>query len=214
VSNAALLRDFVRPAMVSGFGLAPSGFVPSDPFMWTGSASLALPGVGTAIITSMTAFVNEANQIVLTFSFNTRLVDGAISVSASISVPVDVVVTSRGGSLIATFTPAPATVNSSRVDVAAWVYVAIAFGGGLVLLGALALADAIADGAISGPLATAVNGAVAASTVPIPLPTGLPTLAVSGVSLFQADALRRTIRIGVIALPAPGRDHNMVVRLA
>jgi hypothetical protein len=215
VSNACLLRDLVRPLLDRRFGLTASGtFLPSDPFLWTGRAPIAIPGVGTAFMTNLSVFVDELQRVVLAFSVTASFAEGGISVHASLRVPAAIAVASGAGGLVATFTPAPAVVTSSRVDVEAWVYIAIAFGGGPLLVAALAAADAIADGEIAGPLATAVNGAISAITIPIPLPAGVPTLRVTGTSLFQADAPRRMLATFGFPMPAPGRDHDLVVRLA
>jgi hypothetical protein len=215
VSNGCLLRDLIRPNIDRLLGLSGSGiFIPDDPFLWTGRRAIPIPGVGTLFITDIAVFVDEGQRLILTGSASATLLEGAVSVAVSLRIPVSFTMTTDSTGLTVTLTPGAAAVTSSRVDVAWWVYVAAAFGGGPLLIAALAIADAVADGAIASPIAGEINRAAQATTFQIPLPAGVPQLRVTGTSLFQADAPRRTIRIGTIPMPAAGRDHDLVVRLA
>jgi hypothetical protein len=214
ISNASLLRDFVRPMIGNLLGLTPAGFLAVDPFLWFGSVTTTLPGAPPITITSAGAAVDQLQEIVLRLSFTSSAVSGGVVVSASVSQPVTIAVTAAGGSIRVTFTPGRPRVTSSRVDIAWWVYLLSAVTLGTVGIAALALADAIADGAIGGPIETALTGAFGAISLTLPLPPGLPPLAVTSQSLFQADAPLRFIALpgfpGLV-FPAAGRDHDLIV---
>jgi hypothetical protein len=215
LSNACLLRDFVRPTLGNRFGLSPGGFLAGDPFLWFGSSTVPLPGTPPITITSAGVSVDEMQDLVLRFSFTSSALGGGVSVTASVAVPATLAVSAAGGSITVTFTPGRARVTSSRVDVAWWVYLLSAVTLGVAGVAALALADAIADGAIAGPLETLITGALSAITVTVPLPAGLPPLAVTMQSLFQTDAPQRMVpSLGGVILPASGRDHDLIVTFA
>lgn len=214
ILNASLLRDFIRPRVVGLLGLTPGGFIASDPFLWSGSLTTTLPGMPPVTITRVSVFVNETQALVLTFSFSTSVVAGGVTISATVAVPITLTTTALAGGIAVTLTPGPATVLSSRVDVAWWVYLLSAVSLGVVGLAALALADAIADGTVAAPITTAVSGAMVAATVVIPLPPGVPALTVTRQVLFQADAPRRIISFGPFPFPAAGRDHDLVLTFA
>lgn len=214
ISNACIIRDLIRANLDAQFNLSSTGtFLPDDPFVWTGSSPLPIPGVATVSLTALSVFVSEAQQVILGASFSTSLVNGAVTATAWVRVPVNVTVAPSGSSVVARLTPMSATVTASRVDVAAWVYLVVAVGAGPFLLSALAIADAMADPAIAGPIGGVVNGALAPISFTIPLPPGL-AVGTAAATLFQADAPRRMISIGGIATSASGRDHDLVVRLA
>jgi len=185
----------------------------SDPAHSTPVVSITtLPGAPPITITIAGAAVDQMQEIVLRFSFTASAVSGGIVISASVAIPVTVAVTAAGGTITVTFTAGRPRVTSSRVDIAWWVYLLAAVTLGTVGVAALALADAIADGAIGGPIETALAGAITAIRITIPLPPGLPPLSVTSQSLFQADAPLRTILLpGGIAAAAFGRDHDLIV---
>jgi hypothetical protein len=215
IANACLIRDLVRAPVDRVLGLSSSGaFVADDPFVWTGNLNIPIPNA-TLSLTSMAVFIDETQRLVVTVSATASVLNGAATVFVSLRVPISFTVTTNAGGLLVTLSPGPAAVLSSRVDVAWWVYAAVLFGGGPFLAAVLAIADAIADGAIGGPIAVEVDRAIPDQIpVPIPLPAGVPMLSVRGTSLFQADAPQRTLMVGPITMPAAGRDHDLVVRLA
>lgn len=213
ISNASLLRDFIRPRVVGLLGLTPGGFVAGDPFLWFGSVTTTLPGMPPVTITSVSVSVNETQALVLTFSFSTSALAGGVTIRATVSVPITLTTTASAGGISVTLTSGPATVLSSRVDVAWWVYLLSAVSLGVAGLAALALADAIADGTVGAPITAALSSAMA-TTVAIPFPPGVPALTVSQQVLFQADAPRRIISLGLVSFPAAGRDHDLVLTFA
>jgi ABC-type transporter Mla MlaB component len=216
ISNASLLRDFLRPTVGNLFGLTAGGFLANDPFRWFGSVTTTLPGTSPMTVTSVSVFVNEIQQLVLLFSFSASGAGGGITVSATVSIPISIGVMAAGGSITVTFTPGRPMVLTSRVDIAWWVYLLTAATLGFGGLYLLTWADAIADGAIGGPMETAIAGGLTAITATIPLPAGVPPVSVTMQSLFQGDAPRRMITApGVpFTIPAPGRDHDLIVTFA
>lgn len=206
ISNACLLRDFARPAVGNALGLTAAGFAPFDPFFWTGSASTSIGGT-PATISFASVSVNESAQLVVVFTFAISALGGGITAHGTATIAVNVGLSSSGAGIAVTLTPQAAVISGAHVDIAWWVYLLSALTLGTHGLVALAVADAILDGAVSGGAMS-----IPPVTMTLPLPAGVPPIFVTGLSLFQGDAPRRVLPFPAIL--GAGRDHDLIATFA
>lgn len=206
ISNSCLLRDVARPIIAPLLGLTPGGFVAGDPFLWTGTATTTV-GAAPATITFANVFINESGQLVVVFSFMISALAGAITIFGTATIAVNVGITTAGPAIVVTLTPQAPVISGARIDIAWWVYLLSALTLGTHGLVAIAVADAILDGTVSGGALS-----IPPFTVAVPVPSGIPPLLVTGVRLFQGDAPRRMLSSP--PRPALGRDHDLIATFA
>jgi len=219
LSNASLLRDFVRPALIAAVGLPPGGFVPGHPCFFLGGAPLAVVGVPLARVAvsvdSVLAGIDESGLLHVLAHVSARTTDGSFSISASVDATFAVTATITGGTLTLGVTPVGTPAVSSDLSIAWWIYVYGAVTGGFGLVEILAFGDLFAGALLNGPLASGLAGALPAVTAAIPLPTSLGTLTVRSARTFEADSARRVIALlgGAITIVDPFRSHDVIVNV-
>lgn len=219
ISNACLLRDFVRTGLIAPpLALPAGGFLAGHPCLFVGPVPIPLPaggipGVAGATFDSLLAGTDEAGLLHLVASMTATGVGGSFTYRATVDASFAFSASASGGTLTLAFTPVTPPAVRSDVSIAAWVYVAAGLTGGAALVGVLAAVDAFAGAAVDGPIATAIGGALPTITLGIPLPSRLPALAVRTSSTAQPDSTRRSIPIGGISIPDPFRSHDIIVNL-
>jgi hypothetical protein len=174
IPNATLLGDFLRPSVDARFSLSGNGsFVPDHPLSWSGSSTLFPTDVGNLNLTAVRASTSSPNRIVLDLSAGARLAGGAINIHVRMRAIMTLTATRDGSNLNLIPTLLPVEVIEARVDVEAWVYAAIAFGGGPYFLGVLAVADSIVDGELHRLLTGIINSSMLPTIV---LNFGIPII--------------------------------------
>jgi hypothetical protein len=223
VNNRSLLRDFIRPALTTRFGLTTGGFNATHPFQWAGSVPLPIPSiplVSSASLLSMTAGVDEVQRLHVLGSAIAAGSAGAFSVTIRFDLAVTVAASTDGVTLTITPTLAGTPTVNSDISIAWWVYVGGILAGGIGLTAVLAAIDLFGGLFLNGPISSAIAGAVAGALPAIPVPIsgpGLPRIvsAVSSVSLNQADAAAQTFTLPGTTLTVPDgfRQHDLIVTM-
>jgi hypothetical protein len=222
VSNACIMRDFLKPTVSGLLGLTPGGFAPGfgplsvAPFLWAGGVPFpaAVGGpIAAATITSVIAGIDGTNLRLLV-TMTAAGILGTFSVNATIDVTISFRAAMSGGTLTLTFAPVGAPAVSSNVSIAWWVYVAGFAIGGIEVAVIIAAANAVAGSVANGIIAGLVGGAIPVIPIPVPFPGNLPALSVRQVSLFQADA-SPTLALagGVFLLPLPFPQNDIIINL-
>jgi hypothetical protein len=179
VPFATLLGRIARPLLDGRLGLSAGmgTFAPNHPFAWTGTATLTTTDVGNVNWTSVRGSTPSSTPgITVAASMAARFLEGAVNARASGNIAATVGVVRAGARLTLSLTLSPIVITQSQVDVEAWVYVAMVFGGGVFLTVALATADAVADGEMARRIEETALPALAPVTVALPpeLPTTGP----------------------------------------
>jgi len=224
ISNACILRDFIKPTLMlppgaGGLGLTAGGFAPpvlfgGAPLAWSGSAPFpaAVTGpISSASIDSVVVGIDGANfRILLNATANG--VAGSFSVSASIDITLSLGVSINGTTVTFTLTPVGSPVVSSNVSIAWWVYVLGFVTGGFTLDVIIAVANAFGGNLANSIISGSVAGAIPSITITFPLPPGLPTLSVRSTSLSQTDAPPSAVLIaGFFFLNLPFPQNDIIV---
>jgi hypothetical protein len=219
LGNGGLFRDLLRPAAATALGLNASGFLPGVPFAWFGGVPLALPGglptgVAAITLTSLIGGIDESGRLRAIASATATGVGGSFTLDTSIDQAFTLAAGPSPTGFTLTATPAGPPVVTSDVSIAAWVYVAAALSGGSALVAVLIAIDLFAGPLISGPVGTAVAGALGPGlTITVPRPSGLPPITPRLLTSFQPDAATRTITIATLTITFPFRDHDLIVNL-
>jgi hypothetical protein len=218
LSNRCLLRDMVRCSLITRFGLPAGAFLASEPCMLIGPTTVALPSVGSASIRNLIAGIDESGRLHIRFDFSVPDPSGvgAFTVNGSIDQAFAFAASAPGAPPAISIAPSGPASVTSRVDVAAWVYAAAFFTGGVTLVLALAAADAIVDGFVTGAVSSALAGAMPTIATPLSLPPGAPPMSIRAITTLQGDAPLRSFTLPgpiPITIPLPFRDHDVIVNL-
>ena len=224
ISNIGLLSCFVRPAVTARLGLTAGGFIAGHPCLWIGSVPFTPPGgnpplIASVSVTSVLAGMDGTNLRLLINIVATG-VASAFTVTASIDTTFSLAATITGRTLTLAMTQLGAPVVTSDVSIALWVYV-----GGIILAGGVGVGAAgllaqvlVAVDVLGGLLLNGgIAGAVVIPTPPIgiPLPSGLPAVAVRAQSLRQTDAPTRMVTLpGGISFADPFPANDWIINLA
>lgn len=209
VSNACLLRDFIRPKLVAppgpgftgGLGLTPGGFLPGfggfapigipagSPIEWFGSVPFAAIVGGPIASASITSVIvgDDGTNLRLLIGGTATGILGTFTATTSIDITISVALTITGTTLSLTLTPLGSPVVNTNVSIPWWVYVVgFAIGGfevAAIIAAANAFGGSIANGIISGSLA-----GLGGFTFTAPLPSNTPPITVRAMSMGQSDA--------------------------
>jgi hypothetical protein len=216
LTNASLLRCFVRPALAGRLGLPAGGFVGSHPCFFIGPTAISvpgLPGVITSVtINSLITGIDESGLLRVQATFTANGTAGAFTISGSADLAFRISASVSGGRLTIALASARAPIVNSDISIAWWVYVAGGLTGGFTVAAILALADVFGGALLNGPIASALAGVVGAvPSFTAPLPSGTPAVRVRSTSTVQGDSPRRTITAGPMSMPDPFRSHDVIV---
>lgn len=218
LSNACLLRDFLRPKLITLLGLSPGGFLPGfgippgSPIDWIGSAPVPqLVGgpIASAAITSLIAGDDGTNLRLLVSATATGIL-GSFTSTASIDITISVAMTVVGGTLTLTLTPVGTPVVNTTVSIPWWVYV---FGfaiGGVEVATIIAAANAFGGNILNGFIAGALSS-VGGFSFSAPLPAGTPPLNVRSLTMGQSDAPLQLVLLIGIPIPDPFFQNDIIV---
>ena len=210
-SNRMLLQDLLRCTLITA-GFPATGFLPSEPCFFVGTAPITLAGVGPLAVGVLAAGIDEAGLLRLNFTFSVSDPFGAVTVTGSVSQGFALVPSPPSLAPTITISPSGPPTLTTQVNVAGWVYVASFFTGGATLVTVLAAADLIVDALTSGILSSAIAGFMPpVITVPISLPAGAPPVAIRTITTLQSDAPQRFM-FGTV-IPSPFRDHDVIINL-
>lgn len=216
LNNTSLLRDFVRPAAATAFGVPLASFSGAHPCLLVGPVPVPpaifggpIAGIASVTLDSLLAGVDESGHLNITTRMTANGVAGSFSLTATVVTVFAITATVSGGALDLTLSPLGAPTVSSDFAIAWWVYVASILVGGVTLGGVVLAIDLFGGSLANGPIGTTLAGLLPTVSISTPLPTRLPPLAVRMVNLTQADAPRRMIG----AMPDPFRSHDAILNL-
>jgi hypothetical protein len=172
-------------------------------------------GVAGIALESLVLGIDESGLLRVTGSALGTGVGGSFTVRTSVDQPFTLGATALpgGNGFLLTLTPAGPPTVTTDVQIPAWVYVASALTGGVLLVTVLAAIDLFGGTLISGPIAGAITAAIGPGLrVPVSL-TGLPPLTPRLLTSFQADSATRTITLPFLSITFPFRDHDVIVNL-
>ncbi len=227
LGNDALLRRFVRPALVASLTLNASGFIPSAPCFWIGSVPLQAPSgewrspIVGATLTSVNVGVDEEGLIIAIAAVTLQGVANSFTVRSSVTFAFGLKLTNAENAIGVDIQQARApVVKNSDVDIATWLKV-----GGAILTGGIGLAavmeaiDLWGGTLLNTPASQALEKLrLEAPHIRLPLPPAVPQLTTRAVSIHQADAVRPVISMPAPIQPIPVisafRSHDAIVEFA
>lgn len=221
VSNYALLRVFIRPALVRA-GLRESSFnslhachLLKPQRLMPGAFGTPPTGISSVSLDSLVAGIADNGRLTLTATATANGVAGAFTASIQATAEFRIAITQTGGALRWTVSAVSKPRVSSDVDIAWWVYAATAVLGPAKLLAIFASVDLFAGSLIDGQLSTALGGALPSNVNgTISLPQQARTLALRRVETTQSSATRgMLLDLGFIKMSDPFRQHDLRIHL-